>query len=87
MPSTGPRFLLGVPHGTPCLRQTRGQDRYPCPGQDRGYPRVLSMGTGWVQTPPPLAETEQQSEHLLHAGRYVSCFHAGELSCLNLCVR
>ena len=42
------------------------------PGQVRlGYP-----------PPPPTPRTVQQSEHLLHGGRYAPCFHAGELSYL-----
>ena len=40
-----------------------------------GYPP--RHGTGY----PPPPETDQHSEHLLRAGRYASCVHAGGLSC------
>ena len=48
--------------------------RYPQPG--RGTP-----GPGQDGVPPRL-QTGQQSEHLLRGGRYGSCVHAGQLSCL-----
>ena len=45
----------------------------PPPRQDRmEYPPPL---------PPPLRETEQRSEYLLHGRRYASWVHAGGLSC------
>ena len=46
-----------------------------------GYPSP-SRGIPWpgLGYPPP-PKTEQQSEHLLHGGRYASCVHAGGLSC------
>ena len=56
-----------------------------------GYPLI---GTGWGYTPirtgwrlPPNQETEQQNEHLLHGGRYVSYVHAGGLSCADICLQ
>ena len=36
--------------------------------------------TGLGYPPPP--QTEQQSEHLLHGGRYASCVQVGGLSCI-----
>ena len=33
------------------------------------------------EVPQCQPETKQQSEHLLHGGRYASCGHAGGLSC------
>ena len=44
----------------------------------QGYPPPPQEGQDW-STPRP--KTEQQSEYLLHGGRYASCVRAGGLSC------
>ena len=49
----------------------------PYPGQDGVPPPLARSGRG---TPPPPG-TEQQSEYLLHGGRYPSCGNVGGLSC------
>ena len=67
-----PRSLVPVPFlGVPqSLARTGLGYPPPDPGQD------------WGTTTP--SETEQQSEYLLHGGRYASCGQAGELSCLKI---
>ena len=55
-------------------------------GTGYGYPPPVR--TGWGYPPSgldgctPHQKTEQQSEHLIHSGRYASCIHAGGLSYL-----
>ena len=53
----------------------------------RGYPGYPQAGLGY---PPPPHRLRQQSEHFIHGGWYVSCVHAGGLSCfsvrLDLCL-
>ena len=55
----------------------------PQPGQYGVPPIRIGWGTprhDWMGVPSP-QETEQQSDYLLHSGRYPSCFNAGGLSC------
>ena len=70
---------------------------YPIPGLDGRVPssQVWMGGTPlprsgqgvlWMGFPAPCQETEQHSEHLLRGGRYVSCIHAGGLSCFTVCI-
>ena len=47
------------------------------PGQDMGTPQ---LGLGYLP-----CEIEQQSEYLQRGGRYASCGHAEEFSCLLIC--
>ena len=62
-----------------------GLDGSPSVGTSWGYPPYLDcigtppVRTGWGYSPP--LPRQQQSEHLLHGGRYASCVHAGGLSC------
>ena len=86
--------------GTPGQRYppaVRTQDwGTPSPGQDRTEVPFPQTGLGYLLSqdrtgvPPstrtrvPPSKTEQHSEHLLHGGRYASCFHAGGLSCFNM---
>ena len=74
-----PRSRWGVPHPDdreiPPIQDWMGTS-LSRPGM--GYP--LSR-TGW-SNPASHQETEQHSEHLLCGGRYASCIHAGDLSCL-----
>ena len=89
---TGPRsFPVGCPSSRFFLRSPLGVPQswpggtrwYPWPGQDGVHPPAWS---GWGTPPqpgtPPPPGTEQQSAQLLRRGRYVSCVHAGGLSCL-----
>ena len=63
----------GCPPGVPPSRGAPAQGTpLPAGGARPGYP------------PPP--QQEQHSVYLLRGGRYVSCVHAGGLSCLILCV-
>ena len=45
-----------------------------------GYPPCPRLD-GLPPPPPPQETDHQQSEYLLRGGRYVSCFHAGGVSC------
>ena len=63
----------------------------PGPMGGRGYPKVPTplarsgRGEGYLKVPtppPPRPRIEQHMEYLIHRDRYVSCVHAGGLSCL-----
>ena len=72
-----PRTELGYPPKS-------GLDGVPPPpiSTGWGYPLPPPPCWQWMVIPPsPYQETEQQTEFLLHGGRYASCFHAGGLSC------
>ena len=74
----------GGTHGTPS--QQNGIP-YPGPRGGRGYPRV-PLSAGWdippIKIPGQYTWVPQLKQHgvyLLRGGRYVSCVHAGRLSC------
>ena len=58
------------------------------PWRGMGYLSLTKTGSGYPPKPgngvPP--ETEQQSEYLLHGGRYAFCVHGGGLSCVRALV-
>ena len=79
-----PEYPTGQGWGTPQPGKDGGvpQDGLPSwPGM--GYPPAR---VGVLPSPPPgmghSPGIGQQVEYLIHGGRYASCVHAGELSCL-----
>ena len=71
-----PQTWDGVPPPTP----PQTWDRVP-PRPGMGYPRPPDLEWGTPPRPGTLYPP-QHSEHLLRGGRYVSCVHAGGLSCI-----
>ena len=64
--------------GTSISEQGRGTPSQDKRGpQDRGVPSPSHC----IGVSPPPGEGASQREYLLRGGRYVSCFHAGGLSC------